>query len=242
VNPLTDYDPIGGHTKEEADAEYDKLFRELHGCGAEEAPQPGFAVYVLTPKNPGLDAVCAVVAYAGLRNALEGAERHIPVISGLADAQTSSLFARFGVALPQRIEDFIDNTCEAASGQLKPAEVIMVGHNDSASAFDGLNSCRILEIIDCHGLGGLITEYPLYCLIRPTGAVSTIIYKLYLESELVPDEALAKLLCAGIVSATDGFVTPETTRSDKISAAELAVRAGIDLEELLLQARCSCMM
>ena len=35
-----DYDPEGGHTREEADAAYAELFRELHGMGPDSARIP----------------------------------------------------------------------------------------------------------------------------------------------------------------------------------------------------------
>lgn len=246
---MNDYDPVGGHTKEEADAEYERLFRELHGYSIDAKPVSGDSggsyspfsgdakesvkrtVYILGPKNPDTDAVCAAVSYAALRNRLDRDRINIPKIAGEVRAETAKVFAKFGVELPGHMEDVaIPGESPASGAEITDPEVILIDHNDEASAFDTLRSFQLVEIIDHHKLGALTTDYPVHCIIRPIGAVSTIIYALYKESGEEPDADIAGLLCAGIISDTKLFQTPETTQPDKVAAVELAAVIGADLQ------------
>jgi len=67
--------------------------------------------------------------------------------------------------------------------------------------------------------------------IQPIGATSTIVALMYEEfgAEVTPETA--GLLCAGIVSETCLFTTPETSELDRLSAAALANIAGLDLQK-----------
>ncbi|MDR3364465.1 MAG: DHH family phosphoesterase [Clostridiales Family XIII bacterium] len=242
---MNDYDPIGGHTKEEADAAYEALLRELHG---EEESGGGFnhppAVCVLAGQGPSTDGVCAAICCARLKNAIaardglgrEAAENraaastmatgkapapYAPYISGVPDETTLAALARFGAELPETLTDI--------SGK----DVILVGFNDPARAPSGLAYARILEIIDCHALAGLTTKAPVHCNIQPVGAASTLICQLFSEYGISPEPGTAGLLCAGIVSATRLFTTPETAKADRLAAATLANACALDLSSLL---------
>ena len=45
-----EYDPEGGHTREEAEAAYANLFRELHGEEPGGIPEPGAGAYSLSSR------------------------------------------------------------------------------------------------------------------------------------------------------------------------------------------------
>ncbi len=111
-------------------------------------------------------------------------------------------------------------------------QVIMVDHNEKAQAVDGIEEAEVLEIIDHHRLGGLETVGPVSFRNQPVGCTATIIYSMYKENQIVPDEKNAALLCAAIISDTLMFRSPTATWIDKMAAEELAKIAQIDMDEL----------
>ncbi|MDR1815572.1 MAG: putative manganese-dependent inorganic diphosphatase, partial [Clostridiales Family XIII bacterium] len=113
-----DYDPLGGHTKDEADAAYAALFRELHGSG--ESVDGGAAgvggagatgatarekVIVIGHKNPDTDSICAAIAYADLKGRLDPERDYIPCRAGRVSDETAFVLAHFGVPVPALAED-----------------------------------------------------------------------------------------------------------------------------------------
>lgn len=121
-----------------------------------------------------------------------------------------------------------------SSRRLMDAEkkkVILVDHNEKTQAVDGVEEAEILEIIDHHRLGGLETIGPVYFRNQPVGCTATIIYTMYKESDIVPDQKIAALLCAAIISDTLFFRSPTSTSLDKKAAKELSEIAGIEMEE-----------
>ena len=110
--------------------------------------------------------------------------------------------------------------------------VILVDHNEKTQAVDGIEEAEILEIIDHHRLGSLETVGPVYFRNQPVGCTATIIYDMYRENGIVPDNTNASLLCAAIISDTLLFRSPTCTWLDRAAAEELAKIAGINMEEL----------
>lgn len=110
--------------------------------------------------------------------------------------------------------------------------VILVDHNEKTQAVEGIDEAEILEIIDHHRLGSLETVSPVFFRNQPVGCTATIIYDIYKENQVVPDEVTAGLLCSAIISDTLLFRSPTATWMDKAAAEELAKIAGINMEEL----------
>ncbi|MDR2157610.1 MAG: DHH family phosphoesterase [Clostridiales Family XIII bacterium] len=218
--PRGPYDPEGGHTKEEADAEYEKLFRELHGVPGEKAPgkRETHETAVLGGRDPCTDAVCSAIAYANLKNRISPESRHLAYRAGNLDAEARRVLGMFGVATPPEI------------GDLRNRRVILVDHNAQAEAAEGIEEAIVTEIIDHHRLGGITTRDPVYFRGEPVGATSTIVYRIYKEHGELPDRTDAGLLCSGIVSATRLFSSHATVGDDRLAAVELANIAGLDLQ------------
>ncbi len=110
--------------------------------------------------------------------------------------------------------------------------VILVDHNEKTQAVEGIDEAEILEIIDHHRLGSLETVSPVFFRNQPVGCTATIIYDIYKENQVEPDEVTAGLLCSAIISDTLLFRSPTATWMDKAAAEELAKIAGINMEEL----------
>jgi len=110
-------------------------------------------------------------------------------------------------------------------------KLILVDHNEKSQAVDGVESAEILEIIDHHRLGSLETISPVFFRNQPLGCTATIIYQMYRENGVEISQTIASLLCAAIVSDTLMYRSPTCTEYDRQTAEELAVIAGIRVEE-----------
>ena len=110
-------------------------------------------------------------------------------------------------------------------------QVILVDHNEKGQAPEGIEEAEILEIIDHHRLGTIETMTPVFFRNQPLGSTCTIIYLMYREKGIIPDEKTAGLMCAAILSDTLIFLSPTCTETDRESAMELARIAGINTEE-----------
>ena len=111
-------------------------------------------------------------------------------------------------------------------------DIIMVDHNESSQALEGIENYRILEIIDHHRLGNIHTNYPITFINKPVGSTSTIIADLYLAYKQVPSKTMASLLLSGILSDTLVLRSATTTDEDKELASYLAKTAGLDINSL----------
>jgi len=227
-----DYDPVGGHTKEEADAAYAELFRELHGeeedgssAGASAGTPAGGQGHsceravVIGHRKPDADSVCAAIAYARLKNGIEPGFEYIPYSAGDIDAEIIKILDRFGAQKPRVFG-------EDAYG----CKAILVDHNETAQIAEGIGAEDIVGIVDHHRLARAETAAPVWIRCQPYGATCTIIYELFCESGVVPDAQTAGLLCAAIISDTRMFGADTTTRADRLACAACANIAGLDIE------------
>lgn len=98
------YDAEGGHTREEAEAEYAKLFRELHGYPDDEDP---FAhkskVFVVGHVNPDMDTIASSIAYAKLKNEIDHSAEYIPCRAGKINEETEYVLSNLEMEAPELI-------------------------------------------------------------------------------------------------------------------------------------------
>ena len=109
--------------------------------------------------------------------------------------------------------------------------VILVDHNEASQSIKGIETANIVEIIDHHRLGSLKTILPIFMDIEPLGSTCTIVYQLYLKNSLKPNETVAKMLLAGLISDTVILKSPTTTKKDIDTAHELTKIANVDLNQ-----------
>lgn len=110
-------------------------------------------------------------------------------------------------------------------------KVILVDHNESVQAVDGLKDAEIMEILDHHKIGDIATDAPIYFRNQPVGCSATIVYQMYKENEQMVTREIAGMLASAIISDTLMFRSPTCTPIDKSSCLELAEIAGINVEE-----------
>jgi manganese-dependent inorganic pyrophosphatase len=112
-----------------------------------------------------------------------------------------------------------------------PKEVILVDHNERAQSIDGIETNRILEVIDHHRISDFQTMGPLYYRAEPVGSTNTIICKAYMEHDIAIPKAMAGLMLSGILSDTLIFKSPTSTPIDKKLAQHLADIAGVNIQQ-----------
>lgn len=114
---------------------------------------------------------------------------------------------------------------------LEQQRVILVDHNESTQAIDGLDTALLLEVIDHHRIGGITTMAPVYFRNQPLGCTCTIIAQMYIENNVEITPQIAGIMCSAILSDTLCFKSPTCTPQDETTARMLAQIAGIDPEE-----------
>lgn len=114
---------------------------------------------------------------------------------------------------------------------LNRKQLILVDHNEKSQAVDGYETAEILEIIDHHRLGNIETVGPVFFRNQPVGCTATIVTQMYRENNVAIEPQIAGLLCSAIISDTLMYRSPTCTPMDKATAQDLAVIAGISVEE-----------
>ncbi|MCT4612813.1 MAG: putative manganese-dependent inorganic diphosphatase [Clostridia bacterium] len=109
--------------------------------------------------------------------------------------------------------------------------VILVDHNEKGQSISGLDEATIMEVIDHHRIADINTTNPLFFRAEPVGCTSTIVYKMYKESGVIPSKEMAGLMLSAILSDTLIFKSPTCTDIDKNIALELADIVGVNHEE-----------
>lgn len=114
---------------------------------------------------------------------------------------------------------------------LKPSKkkVILVDHNEFEQSAEGINEAEVLEIVDHHKIGSMVTTYPISFRNEPLGSTNTIIYEMYKEKDIEIPDNIAGLIMSGIISDTLFFKSPTTTEKDRKYANELSGKLGIEL-------------
>lgn len=176
-------------------------------------------VLVFGHKNPDTDTITSAITYAYLKQQI-GVDAE-PVRLGEANNETKYALEKFGFELPRLIGS-VENEAE---------EVILVDHNERQQSADGIESVKILEVIDHHRIANFETADPLYYRAEPVGCTATILNKLYKENNVEIPANIAGLMLSAIVSDTLLFKSPTCTDQDVQAAKELAAIAGVDAEE-----------
>ncbi len=109
--------------------------------------------------------------------------------------------------------------------------VILIDHNEKKQSVDGIETARILEIVDHHKFGDIETSEPLMIRAESVGCTSTIVYRLFEESNIIPDRQTAGIMLSAILSDTLIFKSPTTTKRDVEVAGKLEKLAGVDMHK-----------
>ncbi|MGI6588581.1 MAG: putative manganese-dependent inorganic diphosphatase [Peptococcia bacterium] len=76
-------------------------------------------------------------------------------------------------------------------------KVILVDHNEYAQSVEGLDEAEIIEVVDHHKIGDILTTTPIDFRNMPVGSTCTIVFNLFKENKVSLDKKLAGLLLGG---------------------------------------------
>lgn len=111
-------------------------------------------------------------------------------------------------------------------------EVILVDHNELGQAVEGVENCRILEVVDHHRLGTFSTQNPITFINRCVGSTSTIIAGLYREQRVPIPKTIAALLLCAILADTLLLQSATTSDADREQAEYLSHITDLDIPTL----------
>jgi manganese-dependent inorganic pyrophosphatase len=113
-----------------------------------------------------------------------------------------------------------------------PRELILVDHNELSQAVHGADKARIVEILDHHRIGGIVSESPILFWNNPVGSTSTIVSLCFRQAGIPIPKPIAGLLLAGVISDTLNLTSPTATPTDREIVDHLCKVAGVDAREL----------
>jgi len=114
-------------------------------------------------------------------------------------------------------------------------KVVLVDHNELNQSALGIEEAEIIEIIDHHKLGGLITHLPMSFLNKPLGSTCSLIYEKCIQENINISKEIAILLLAGIISDTLCLQSPTTTDYDREIVIALAKKTNVNYREFATQ-------
>ena len=109
-------------------------------------------------------------------------------------------------------------------------KVILVDHNNYSQSVEGLDEAEILEVIDHHNIGDIITKKPINFRNAQVGSVNTIIYNMYVENNIAIPKSIAGIMASAIISDTLLLTSPTTTDRDREALNSLCKIAGISMK------------
>lgn len=172
-------------------------------------------IYVFGHLKPDTDSITSSIVEANLQNEL-GYEA-IAYKLGNINKETKYALNQFNVDEPETLDQINDGT-----------DVILVDHNEFSQSINGIEKANIKMVIDHHRINFQSTD-PIYYLAKPVGCTGTILYELYIQSNVNITKQIAGLMLSAIISDTLLFKSPTCTEKDKTAASELAKIADVDL-------------
>jgi len=169
-------------------------------------------------KNPDTDSICSALAYADLKTRI-GVDVEA-VRLGSVSGETQFALDTFSTPAPRLVE----------SVAAEASHVILVDHNERQQSATDIDEVTIVEVIDHHRIANFETAGPLYYRAEPVGCTSTIVLKMFKESGVDVSPQIGGLMLSAIISDTLLLKSPTCTPEDSAAAHELAVIAGVDLQ------------
>lgn len=171
-------------------------------------------IYVVGHKSPDTDSVCSAVVYAAY---LKKAKRInvVAAAAGQLNPETKFVLDYFKVKTPFLLE--------SAKGKT----LILLDHNEKNQSPDGIESAKIVEVLDHHKVAFEWAE-PIKFYTEPVGATATLVAKIALaDKRFKLDKVLSGLLLSAILSDTVIFKSPTTSKTDIEIAKLLAKKTGV---------------
>ena len=178
-------------------------------------------IFVFGHQNPDSDAIGSSLAFAYLAKEAYGLDTEA-VALGTPNEETAFVLDYFGVVAPRVVTSAKEEGVDT---------VILTDHNEFQQSISDIADLTVYGVVDHHRVANFETASPLYMRLEPVGSASSIVYRMFKESNVEVPKALAGLMLSGLISDTLLLKSPTTHETDHQVAKELAAIAGINLEE-----------
>lgn len=170
---------------------------------------------------PDTDTVVSAIAFSWYYNEIRGTHAK-PYVLGDINKETQYVLDRFGFEMPPLLGEIHEDD-----------QIAIVDTNNLDELPESTQLAELVEIVDHHQLkGNLSTKNPVNITMRTMASTASLIYTMANPEINEMPENIAGILLAAIISDTLNFRSPTTTEEDKEIAAELALIAKIDINEL----------
>ena len=178
-------------------------------------------ILVFGHKNPDNDAISAAIGYAYLKNELARKNGEDVTYEacrlGVLPPETEWVLSEQGIEAPRLIE-------RVGEGD----KVILVDHNETQQSADGLLDAEILEIVDHHRIGGLVTANPIRFNNMPIGSCAAVVAREFEIQDVELPEGIAAALLSAMLTDTVIMKSPTTTDFDRALIPRIAEYVGLD--------------
>lgn len=113
----------------------------------------------------------------------------------------------------------------------QPLDFILVDHNESTQAADGMKDANVIEVIDHHRIGDFTTAAPIEYLAMPWGSTATIITTRFRSHGIEIPKSTAAVLLSAILTDTVILKSPTATAIDEEQVAYLSDIVDVDPTE-----------
>lgn len=114
-------------------------------------------------------------------------------------------------------------------------KVILVDHNETTQAANGIKSAEVVEIVDHHRIGDVTSSNPIRFTNMPLGSTATIITLQFQQNGIEIPKEIAAVLLSAVLTDTVIMKSPTTTDVDRQQVEYLASILGVDAIEFGLQ-------
>ena len=111
-------------------------------------------------------------------------------------------------------------------------QLILVDHNETKQSIEDIEFGEVIEVVDHHRLGDLVTNTPINITTQVVGATATIVANKYIDAKIELTRNMAGLLLSAILADTMNFTSPTTTDVDIKTAHILEYIADVNTDEL----------
>ncbi|WP_225749436.1 putative manganese-dependent inorganic diphosphatase [Paraeggerthella sp. Marseille-Q4926] len=110
-------------------------------------------------------------------------------------------------------------------------KVVLVDHNETRQAANGIEEADVVEIIDHHRIADVMTVNPIQFLNLPVGSTATIVTLEFRRYGVEIPASIASVLLSAVMTDTVILKSPTTTDVDREQVKYLADIAGVDPTE-----------
>lgn len=114
-------------------------------------------------------------------------------------------------------------------------KLILVDHNETSQAANGIEEADVLEIIDHHRIADVTTSSPIQFINLPVGSTATIVTMEFRKYGVEIPQGIAAALLSAIMTDTVVLKSPTATPTDQDQAEYLAKIVGVDAVEFGLE-------